>query len=67
MSEIKKGVVVVLKSGGPDMTVADVGDYSPIHSDNAAKCVWFDKNKKHEEIFDVELLKIPARGFVTAM
>jgi len=49
------------------MTVADVGDYSPIHSDNAAKCVWFDKNKKHEEIFDVELLKIPARGFVTAM
>lgn len=64
MSEFKAGDVVVLKSGGPDMTILDVGDYSPMHSNNAAKCVWFDGKKKCEDVFDIVLLKTPVRGFV---
>ncbi|HEY3374981.1 MAG TPA: DUF2158 domain-containing protein [Candidatus Aquicultor sp.] len=48
MEEIKKGDVVMLKSGGPLMTVTEVG----------AKCVWFDENKPMKEVFDKAILKI---------
>lgn len=48
----KVGDVVVLKSGGPDMTVAAVvGD--------EAKCVWFEKGKKCEETFPLVMLREP--------
>lgn len=56
MSEFAKGDLVVLKSGGPVMTVADVGDYSPMHSEDAVKCVWFEEVKGtstvKEHVFD---------------
>lgn len=56
MSEIKKGDVVVLKSGGPLMSVEEVGSYSGI--ENGANCVWFSKDgQPHEKIFDVATLK----------
>lgn len=46
MSEIKKGYRVVLKSGGPLMTVRGVGDYSMSSGiEDGALCVWFDGNK----------------------
>ncbi|MBW1251062.1 DUF2158 domain-containing protein [Pseudomonas tolaasii] len=59
MADFKKGDVVVLRSGGPKMTVADIGDYSghgtgPV---DGVKCQWFDKTKRFEEVFDAEVLK----------
>jgi len=46
MSDIKKGDQVQLKSGGPIMTVQEIGDYSMSDGiENGAKCVWFDGNK----------------------
>ena len=58
MSELSKGMVVQLASGGPKMTIVDLGDYSPMSAKNGAKCVWFDgKNMKQEEVFDVAVLK----------
>ncbi|UXZ43591.1 YodC family protein [Pseudomonas soli] len=57
MTEIVKGGVVVLKSGGPAMTVQEVGSYTGYGITNGAKCIWFDKDKKYEDIFDLEVLK----------
>lgn len=69
MSEFKKGDVVVMRSGGPKMTVADVGDFSGfgMGPENGVKCQWFEKTKIHEQVFDAEVLKpytAPAVGFV---
>lgn len=58
MSSFTKGMVVQLVSGGPKMSVADVGDYGPLNSSDGVKCVWFDaKNIKCEEVFDAAILK----------
>ncbi|ATG94628.1 DUF2158 domain-containing protein [Paracidovorax citrulli] len=64
MSDFKKGDVVILKSGGPDMTIVDIGDYSPQYSESAAKCQWFDGKTPREEIFDLVVLKPAPKGFV---
>ena len=64
MSDLKVGAVVKVTSGGPDMTVKDLGDYSPMHSENSAKCVWFDGKKLNEEVFGVDTLKHAPKGFV---
>lgn len=61
MSEIKKGDVVQLKSGGPKMSVEDVGDYSGMGTGpkNGAYCLWFDeKSKPNNKVFDVAVLKV---------
>ncbi len=62
MSDFKKGDVVQLASGGPKMTVIDLGDYSgsglgPV---DGVKCQWFEKSKKFEDVFDAAVLKKPA-------
>jgi len=58
MSEIKKGDVVQLKSGGPIMTVENIGDYSGgAGPENGAYCQWFDGKKPMSKLFDVEVLK----------
>lgn len=54
--EIQTGDVVQLKSGGPKMTVEDIGDYSPIGPQNGAKCVWFDGKKRLEDVFAITSL-----------
>lgn len=59
MSSIQKGDVVQLKSGGPMMTVTEVGNYSGTYSlgpKDGAKCIWFDGNKPTEQVFDVAVL-----------
>ena len=57
MAKFSKGDVVVLKSGGPKMTVVDVGDYSMgLGPKNGVSCVWFDKMKKCDDCFDEEAL-----------
>ncbi|UST97762.1 YodC family protein [Pseudomonas siliginis] len=57
MSDIQKGDVVQLKSGGPQMTVQGVDDYSPTGPEEGAHCVWFEKNKREDSVFDVCLLE----------
>lgn len=42
--ELKIGDVVVLKSGGPLMTIINI-------ENNKAICSWFDKNKPNQSIF----------------
>lgn len=58
MSDIKIGDVVQLKSGGPAMTVQDLGEYSSRGIDNGAHCVWFDsKHVAQTNIYAVTSLK----------
>ncbi len=58
--EFKKGDVVKLKSGGPRMTINDIGDYGYGGGDgfDQAKCTWFDeKNIIQEHLFTLEQLE----------
>ncbi|CAG8863138.1 hypothetical protein PS627_00074 [Pseudomonas fluorescens] len=69
MSSFNVGDVVVMRSGGPKMTVADVGDYSGsgLGPQNGVKCQWFEKTKMHEQVFDAGVLKpyaAPSVGFM---
>jgi len=50
---IKVGDVVIVKSGGPEMTVAKVSNYSNRGIAKGALCIWFDGNKKCEEVFSI--------------
>jgi uncharacterized protein YodC (DUF2158 family) len=54
--EFQKGDVVVLKSGGPKMTVSNTGD-SAFGGGYKVWCVWFEKTKKFEDTFEPEVLK----------
>ncbi len=55
--ELKVGAVVQLKSGGPKMTITEIGKYN--YSDHEqAKCVWFDGAKKFESLFEEETLEV---------
>ena len=52
MSDIqfKKGDLVQLKSGGPIMTIENIGEYgSP--SETKVKCTWFNINIKVDDLF----------------
>ena len=55
--DLKAGEVVRLKSGGPKMTIQDVGNYSTMGL--AAKCVWFEASKRHEDVFALAMLERP--------
>lgn len=59
MTELKKGDVVELKSGGPKMTIQDIGDYTPTGPEEGAFCVWFEKDKRQDGVFDVLMLRKP--------
>jgi len=61
MSDIVKGAVVQLKSGGPQMTVEKVGNFNGgfgVGPENGAKCVWFDGDKPQDKVFDVDVLTL---------
>lgn len=46
-----------LRSDGPNMTVADVGDYSFSDGiENGVKCNWFVNMERFTEVFDEEVL-----------
>lgn len=49
MAQFKIGDVVILKSGGPPMTVHGIGDY--LQAKNGLLCVWFDDKKRVEDVF----------------
>lgn len=57
MSNFVKGDEVQLKSGGPKMVISELGDFSPMGPTEGARCVWFDKTKKMEDVFDIAVLK----------
>ena len=58
--EIKLGSQVQLKSGGPVMTVEDIGDYSLDGSGvQSARCVWFDaKQQPCEKVYSLHVLLV---------
>jgi uncharacterized protein YodC (DUF2158 family) len=51
----KLGLVVVLKSGGPDMTVESV-------SADGVVCVWFDGKRRCRDTFQTDMLKRKPSG-----
>ena len=52
-SMFKDGDVIMLKSGGPPMTISEID-----HKTNTATCEWFDTdNKPHKAVFNVKTLK----------
>lgn len=58
MNQFEIGEVVHLKSGGPLMTVHSIGDYSPTGPNPGVLCVWFNEQKKFEDVFDPRALEI---------
>ncbi len=48
--KFKIGNLVQLKSGGPDMTIADILD------NGLLKCIWFEGNKQFSEYLKPETL-----------
>lgn len=56
--EFKAGDVVRLKSGGPDMTVEDIGKYGMGATTDRAKCVWFEGTKRKDDLFELATLRI---------
>ena len=59
MSQLKKGDVVILKSGGPLMTIEEIGSYSEeFGPSEGASCVWFQKTERCSAVFDLATLTI---------
>jgi uncharacterized protein YodC (DUF2158 family) len=56
-TQFKAGEVVMLKSGGPEMTIEDIAVYGMGSSHKSAKCVWFDGKKRMEALFELHTLK----------
>lgn len=56
--QYKIGDVVVLKSGGPPMTVHNIGDYNATYPEIGLLCVWFDTSKKVEDVFHPNAVEI---------
>tara|TARA_R110002074_G_scaffold54006_5_gene134916 strand:- start:5321 stop:5494 length:174 start_codon:yes stop_codon:yes gene_type:complete len=55
MSDIQKGDVVKLKSGGPEMTVTKVGN--DMFGVMTVWCSWFNKTDAKEGTFPIEALE----------
>ena len=53
----KIGDVVILKSGGPPMTVHNIGNYSARGLNPGVFCVWFDSAKKVDDVFHPDTLE----------
>ena len=51
MTQHQIGDVVILKSGGPTMTVHNIGDYQNHGLPTGVLCVWFDSSKRVEDVF----------------
>ena len=56
-TEHKIGDVVILKSGGPPMTVHNIGDYPNQGLNPGVLCVWFDNAKRVEDVFHPNTLE----------
>jgi uncharacterized protein YodC (DUF2158 family) len=49
------GDVVILRSGGPAMTVRKIGNEA--FGRRSIWCIWFDKTTKAQAAFDIEVLQ----------
>ena len=56
-SRLKPGDVVQLRSGGPKMTIQDIGLYDIAGTTYNALCVWFEGTKPMEKVYDLAVLK----------
>ena len=56
-TELKVGEVVILKSGGPPMTVHNIGNYTTRGLNPGVLCVYFDNGKRVEELFHPDTLE----------
>jgi len=56
--DLKAGDVVKLKSGGPEMTIENLGTYSEVLK---ADCTWFATMERRSDLFAVVALKRVAR------
>lgn len=56
-NDFKVGDVVILKSGGPRMTIEGIDKYG-LSTVKKALCTWFDGNKKVSEIFTMEAIEL---------
>ncbi len=54
MTDLQKGDVIQLKSGGPLMTVQGLGEYTG--TQDGVHCVWFDGKGQHSEVFECAVL-----------
>lgn len=58
MYKFKIGDVVILRSGGPLMTVHDTGDYSQSGGPKEGiLCVWFNDKQKVQDVFHQDALE----------
>lgn len=62
MMDFKIGDVVVLRSGGPLMTIHNIGDYSNAGFSPGLLCVWFDDKKKVEAVFHPDAVEAYTDG-----
>ncbi len=53
----KKGDVVILRSGGPKMTVDSYAWHGNYESNDQVICYWFDKNDRRDGKFHHDTLK----------
>ncbi|TZF85241.1 YodC family protein [Cognatilysobacter lacus] len=58
--KFKIGDVVQLRSGGPHMTVQNIGEY--VVANPGVMCVWFDGSKKLEDVFHPDSLELYSRA-----
>jgi uncharacterized protein YodC (DUF2158 family) len=61
-NELKMGDVVMLKSGGPKMTIANISEPrpGPVPPAKWVRCIWFDGSNIYEYSFDsTGLVKVP--------
>jgi uncharacterized protein YodC (DUF2158 family) len=56
-NNFKIGEVVQLKSGGPIMTIHNIGDYAPTGFNPGVLCVWFAGVQKNEAVFHPDALE----------
>jgi uncharacterized protein YodC (DUF2158 family) len=61
VSNFKAGDVVQLKSGGPLMTIKEVGEFAGYNQ--GVRCVWFAGSKMQTGIFDSASLKAADGGY----
>ncbi|WP_448326119.1 YodC family protein [Sulfitobacter sp. M13] len=51
----KVGDTVMLKSGGPIMTVDSIGQYNGL---TKARCIWFNDSETKSDVFPLETLSV---------
>jgi uncharacterized protein YodC (DUF2158 family) len=54
--DFKAGDVVVLKSGGPKMTVEKIGPRNSTNPEEVVHCIWFENGHVNTDKFSFDIL-----------